>query len=161
MILFSFLARYNLIKIRSRVRPTGGTSQDIHIHKRDHDLMKMLIGEVIVFSLTTSVYPFNTMYSYLTIPIKAYKSPVRLAVESLIGYIIHPLLSYTYCCTQFYGKLEMNINHILWNISFLVYAFFSQKFREDFTQLFRRGSKVQNSTVTTGHTAGRMEKTVK
>lgn len=88
MILFTLLARFNLTKIRSRVRPTGGTSsQDIHINKRDHDLMKMLIGEVIIFCLTTAPYPFNTMYNFLTVPIKAYKGPLRLAIEAFIGFI--------------------------------------------------------------------------
>jgi hypothetical protein len=49
MVLFAFLARYNLIKIRSHVRSTGEPSPDVHIHKRDHDLLRMLVGEIIVF----------------------------------------------------------------------------------------------------------------
>ncbi len=109
MISFAFLARYNLMKIRSRVRPTGGPTQDVHIHKRDHDLLKMLVGEIFVFCLTTCPYPILTLYNCLTLPIKAYKSPLRVAIESLIGFIIQPLLTYTYCCTQFYGKLLMNM----------------------------------------------------
>jgi hypothetical protein len=109
LVIFACLARYNLIKIRSRVRPTGGTDQDVHIHKRDQDLMKMLIGEILVFCLTTWPYPILTLYNFITLPIKAYKSPLRLAIESLVGFIIQPLLSYTYCCTQFYGKLLMNM----------------------------------------------------
>jgi hypothetical protein len=104
MIIFTLLARHNLISMRSRVQATGGTRQSIHIHKRDHHLMKMLIGEVLVFCMTTCSYPAITMYNYLTLPIKAYKSPLRLAIESLVGFIIQPLLTYTYCATQFYSK---------------------------------------------------------
>jgi len=109
MVIFAFLTRYNLAKIRSRVRPTGGPNQNVRIHKRDHDLTKMLVGEILVFCLTTWPYPILTLYNYLTLPIKAYKSPWRVAIESLVGFIIQPLLSYTYCCTQFYGKLLMNM----------------------------------------------------
>jgi hypothetical protein len=108
MILFTLLARYNLLKIRSRVQPNGVTRQSIHIHKRDHHLMQMLIGEVLVFCITTCPYAINTLYNYVTLPITQYKSPLRLAIESLVGFIILPLLSYTYCCTQFYGKHSIN-----------------------------------------------------
>ncbi len=105
MIIFSSLARRNVHLIRSRVMPTDNPSQNLRIHKRDHDLMKMLAGEVLIYCITTLPYPINVMYGYLTLPIAANKSQMRLAVESLISFIIQPLLSYTYCCTQFYGKI--------------------------------------------------------
>ncbi len=109
MILFSLLAWHNLQLIRSRVRPTdaatiGNRTRNIQIHKRDRDLMKMLSGEVFVYCLTTIPYPINLIYSVSTNSIAAYKSPMRLAIESLIGYIISPFLNFMYCCTQFYGK---------------------------------------------------------
>ncbi|UJR26953.1 hypothetical protein I4U23_008260 [Adineta vaga] len=142
MILFTYLAHYNLRRIRSRVQLSGNESTaDNHIHKRDYDLMKMLVGEVILFCITTSLYPINTMYNFLTIPVKPFKSPLRVAIEALIGYIVHPLLSFTYCCTQFY-----------------VYMFFSKKFRDDFLKLFRRRFQIGPTTMTTERTAGQIER---
>jgi len=105
MIIFGLLARHNLHLIRSRIVPTNNPTQHFRIHKRDHDLMKMLVGEVVVYCITTIPYPANIIYQYFTTSIAADKSPMRLAVETLVTFIIHPLLTFTYCCTQFYGKI--------------------------------------------------------
>ncbi|CAF1449848.1 unnamed protein product [Adineta steineri] len=143
MILFTFLARHNLTMIRSRVKPIDGDrTRDIHIHKRDHDLIKMLFGEVLVFCLTTCPFPCSTLYNFLTVPIKSYKTPIRLAIESLITFIIQPLLTYTYCCTQFY-----------------VYGFFCKSFRTDFLEILhlQRANRVKQ--VTAEQTVGLKEKT--
>ncbi|UJR26952.1 hypothetical protein I4U23_008259 [Adineta vaga] len=138
MILFSFLAWHNLQTIRSRVAPTNGgviqTRQSIQIHKRDRDLMKMLSGEVLVYCLTTIPYPINLIYSVSTSSIASSKSALRLAIESLIGYIITPLLNFMYCCVQFY-----------------VYAFASARFRKEILQLLS-GRPVENDGMT-GDTA--------
>ncbi len=117
MILFSLLAWHNLKVIRSRVAPanialreaarrgkTMTNGRSMSIHKRDRDLMKMLGGEVFVYCVTTIPYPINLIYSVSTSSIAASKSPMRLAIESLIGYIVSPLLNFMYCCAQFYGK---------------------------------------------------------
>ncbi|CAF1169727.1 unnamed protein product [Adineta ricciae] len=121
LIIFSLLTCHNLHLIHSRVLPTSGTVQSIRIHKRDHDLMKMLAGEVVIYCLTQSTFPVNTMYGYFTSFFTANKSQLRIAVESLISFIIHPILSFTYCCTQFY-----------------VCALVSKSFRRDCSQLFRK-----------------------
>ncbi len=105
MIIFSLLARHNLHLTRSRVASTSNQNQQFRIHKRDHDLMKMLAGEVLIYSITMVPYTVQFLYGYLTTPIAAEKSPMRLAIESLISFIIQPLMSFTYCCTQFYGKI--------------------------------------------------------
>jgi len=104
MIVFSLLAWHNLRMIRSRVAPTGQAVGNLNIQKRDRDLMKMLSGEVFVYCVTTIPYPINLIYSVSTSSIAAYKSPTRLAIESLVGYIVSPLLNFMYCCAQFYGK---------------------------------------------------------
>lgn len=108
MIIFSLLAWYNLQKIRSRVAPMGGAAaaRNINIHKRDRDLMMMLTGEVIVYCITTIPYPINLIYSVSTSSLGIYKDPMRLAIESLVGYIISPLLNFMYCVAQFYGKTK-------------------------------------------------------
>ncbi|CAF1132488.1 unnamed protein product [Adineta steineri] len=133
MILFGFLARYNLTKIRLRVQPVDGDrARGIQIHKRDHDLMKMLFGEVLVFCVTTCPFPCSLLYNYLTASITSSKTPIRIAIESLINFIIQPLLTFTYCCTQFY-----------------VYAIFSGKFRKDFLEIvhLKRANRVNQVTT--------------
>jgi hypothetical protein len=107
MILFGVLAWRNLQLIRSRVAPTGAAAQsrqNVQINKRDRDLMKMLSGEVLVYCVTTIPYPINLIYSVSTSSMASSKDAVRVAVESLVGYIITPLLNFMYCCVQFYGK---------------------------------------------------------
>ena len=125
MILFSLLAWRNLQYTRSRVGPKDGTvagptARNITIHKRDRDLMKMLGGEVFVYCVTTIPYPINLIYSVSTSAIAASKSPMRLAIESLIGYIISPLLNFMYCCAQFYGK---RIPHAIFMMMFHINFF--------------------------------------
>jgi hypothetical protein len=75
----------------------------LRLHKADRDLMRMLAGEVLVYLITTLFYPVNVLYGVITAPFAAEKSEMRVAVESLIGYIISPMLNYVYCVAQFYS----------------------------------------------------------
>ncbi len=88
MILFSLLTWHNLQMIRSRLVPTGLTIRNRKIHKRDRALMRVLSVEVFAYCWTTLPYPINLIYSVSTSSIEAYKSPIHLAIEPLIGYII-------------------------------------------------------------------------
>ncbi|CAF0963685.1 unnamed protein product [Adineta steineri] len=142
MILFSVLARHNLRMIRSRVQPIDGDrTRGIHIHKRDHDLIKMLFGEVLVFCLSTCPFPFSVLYNFITAPITSDKTPLRVAIETFINFIIQPLLTYTYCCTQFY-----------------VYGFFSEKFRTDFLEIIHLQRTNRVNQATTVQTVGPRER---
>ncbi|CAF2857827.1 unnamed protein product [Rotaria sp. Silwood2] len=105
MIVFSMRAWHNLRLARTRIAQAG--TNNVKIAKRDRDLMKMLSGEVFVYCLTTIPYPINLIYSVSTNSIAAFKSPERKAIESLVGYIVSPLLNFMYCCAQFYGKTEI------------------------------------------------------
>ncbi|UJR14647.1 hypothetical protein I4U23_001640 [Adineta vaga] len=120
MILFGFLAWRNLKLVKSRVLPSSSIAQ-IRFQKANRDLMKMLSVEVILYIITTVLYPVNVLYGVITAPIVQQKNELRLAIESLIGYIISPLLNYVYCVAQFY-----------------VYSICSSKFRNDFIRLIRR-----------------------
>jgi hypothetical protein len=118
MITFSCLAWYNLQLSRIRVAAVSHMTPRIQIHKRDRDLMKMLTGEVFVYCLTTVLYPINMFYGVMTKSITD-KSSLRLSIESLISYIISPLLTFTYCCIQFYGEIFIFIlSKIFLRISF-------------------------------------------
>jgi hypothetical protein len=92
---------------QARDVPVGHGTQNIKIHKRDRDLMKMLSGEVFVYCVTTIPHPINFIYNVSTNSIAASKSSTKIAIESLIGYIISPLLNFMYCCIQFYGKRDI------------------------------------------------------
>ncbi|CAF1025733.1 unnamed protein product [Rotaria sordida] len=128
MIVFSVRAWHNLRLARTRVAPIG--TRHMRIHKRDRDLMSMLTGEVVVYCLTTLPYPINLIYSVSTDSFAVYKSSTRKAVESLIGYIISPLLNFMYCCAQFY-----------------VYTACSRKFRKEFLSLFCRQLQDGNRSI--------------
>lgn len=112
MILFSALAWRNLQQIRSRVNPTGPARPNVLVHKRDRDLMKMLFFEVFVYCVTTVPYPINLIYNVSTNAMGIQKDSYRLAIESLIGYIITPLLNFMYCCVQFYGMINSDVSLI-------------------------------------------------
>ncbi|CAF3506751.1 unnamed protein product [Rotaria sp. Silwood1] len=120
MIFFGVLAWNNLRQIRSRVTPRQNLAQ-VRFHKADRDLMRMLAGEVLVYVVTTILYPANVLYGFITTPIAQQKSEMRLAIEGLVGYIISPLLNYIYCVAPFY-----------------VFIICSSKFRSDFIRLIRR-----------------------
>ena len=148
MIVFSLWAWNNLRLAHIRVAPVG--SRVVRVHKRDRDLLKMLSGEVLVYCITTIPYPINLIYTVSTEPFAALKSPTRKSIESLVGYIVSPLLNFMYCCAQFYGKRNTlaRFTRTL-NISFLVYAVCSRKFRKDFLGLFHRkpGQNVQSGQI--------------
>jgi hypothetical protein len=129
VILFSALARLNLRLIRLRVASSDNPIQHLRIHKRDHDLMKMLAGEVLIYCITTMPYPVNVMYGFLTTPMTADKSQMRITIQSLISFIIHPLLFFVLVC-----------------------ALVSDKFRKDFLQLFNRQTVPQNTTTLSAYT---------
>ncbi|CAF1035172.1 unnamed protein product [Rotaria sp. Silwood1] len=104
MISFGVLTWHHLKQIRSRVAPTNDPTR-FRLHKADRDLIKMLAGEVLVYLVTTVLYPVNTLYGFITTPIAQQKSEIRLAVEALVGYIVSPILNYIYCVAQFYGRI--------------------------------------------------------
>lgn len=139
MISFGVLAWRNLKLVKSRVTPATGGKQ-IRLQKANRDLMKMLTGEVIVYLITTVLYPGNVLYGVITAPIASSKSEMRLAIESLIGYIISPLLNYVYCVAQFYGESlsRRTRRRLIASFSSPVYAFCSSKFRSDFVRLIHR-----------------------
>lgn len=103
LITFGCMALRNLRLIRRRVVNVQNPAQ-LRFQKADHDLMRMVTGEVIVYLITTLVYPANVLYGVVTRPFAAQKSPMRVAIENLVGFIISPLLNYIYCAAPFYSE---------------------------------------------------------
>lgn len=123
MIFFGVFAWYNLKNVRRRVCPIV-RSGHYRFPKSDRDLMRMLTGEVCVYVVTTVLYPANVLYGVITAPFASQKSAIRLAVESLIGFIISPLLNYIYCVAPFYSKIL-----ILCYQDILTFFFLSHQFQ--------------------------------
>ena len=106
MISFGVSAWFNLKKVRRRVHAMSRPRQ-FRFPKTDRDLMRMLSSEVLVYLITTILYPANVLYGVVTAPIAQQKSALRLAIESLIGFIVSPLLNYIYCVAPFYSKIHV------------------------------------------------------
>lgn len=102
MLTFGTLAWHNLQQMRRRVQPIDQKSQN-RASKLDRDLMRMLTGEVLVYLITTLLYPANVLYGVVTTSMGVQKTPLRSAIDSLIGFIISPLLNYVYCVAPFYS----------------------------------------------------------
>ncbi|CAF4598597.1 unnamed protein product [Rotaria sp. Silwood2] len=104
MISFDALTWHNLKQIRSRVAPRSDHTR-LRLARVDRDLIKMLAGEVLVYLVTTVVYPVNTLYGVITTPIAQQRSEMRLAIEDLVEYIVSPIPNYIYCIAPFYGRI--------------------------------------------------------
>ena len=110
MMFFGILAWKNLKLIRSRVTPMN-FSRPSRFQQGDRDLMRMLTGEVCVYIISTCLYPIDILYGFITASITQDKSEMRLAIESLVGFIISPILNYIYCVAQFYSRKMISIKN--------------------------------------------------
>jgi type II secretory pathway component PulF len=102
MITFSFLAVRNLQHSRIQIHPNG-INLPTRIRKRDVQLMIILIGEVVVYFLSTVWFPIYTIYFTITVNIP--KSTDRLAIEEFIRYLTFSFLLYINSCSIFYIHL--------------------------------------------------------
>ncbi len=78
----------------------------------------MLCTEVCLVYVTTVPFSCNTLNSCLTVPIRAYRNPLRPIIESLVEFIIHSFLNYNYGCTHLYDMWWKTMRIIWWEISF-------------------------------------------
>jgi hypothetical protein len=105
MTIFSALAHYNIKRLHARVQPIGNTTESSHgnitIHRRDRELFIMVLAEVAVYIVTTSVYPFILLEVAVTTYIGISKSPHQLQIESFIS-AIGTLLIYVNSAAPFY-----------------------------------------------------------
>lgn len=60
MILFSLLVLKNLRDLRSRIRPVANS---FHLKKRDLQLIRMLLTQIIIYLLSTFLYPVDLLYA--------------------------------------------------------------------------------------------------
>jgi hypothetical protein len=126
MICFGFKTVRNLRLIHVRVRPNNDAS--FRIKRRDSSLMVMLMWEVIVYLISTTTYPVQTLY--LTVTNGIVKSTLRLQIESFITYMANSFLIYINSASPFY-----------------VYISTSRTFHYECKQLFKRTVRRAATTI--------------
>jgi hypothetical protein len=110
MILFSLLTLWNLKRLHQRIR---SINNNLHLHRRDFQLIRMLLTHIIVYLITTVLYPINLLYTALT-EYNENKSLERIAIEAFFTFQTSNFLFYlnnvapffTYCCTSVTFRAE-------------------------------------------------------
>jgi hypothetical protein len=116
---FGYLSYLHLRKIGRRIQPTGNDGNDANnfIRRRDRDLLVLVISEVIVYVMTTFLYPVILLEMVISQYIIPNKSVLYLQTEIFI-INISGLLLFMNCASPFY-----------------TYFISSKSFRRDFQQL--------------------------
>jgi len=102
MIIFSFWAVQSLRYTRARVHPNI-INPPMRIRTRDIQLITILIGEVLVYFLSTVWFPIYSIYMAITS--NASKTTNRLAIEGFIRYLTLSFLIFLNSCSIFYIHL--------------------------------------------------------
>lgn len=108
-LLFFFLILKNLKTARARVQPVQGTDatpQNI-LSKRDMNLLKMVLAEVIVDFILTFLYPICSLYGILTANVPN-KSLDRTRIEAFLSFFLITFLFYLNYCSIFYLYLAVS-----------------------------------------------------
>jgi len=99
MISLSILLMNALRQVRSRVQPLNSTRG---LNRRDIKLMRLVLVEVVVYTLCTFTHPFMSIYTNITNSIVLNKTAERKQIESFISFITMSLLLYLNYNTTFY-----------------------------------------------------------
>jgi hypothetical protein len=115
---FCVLLYSNLKKMRRRIQPIVNVNAQINqiLRKRDRDMIRMLLIEVITYTITTMPTTAQTMYGLITLGL--IKSEQRLQIESFFSF--------------FTGVFLLALNNCL---SFWIYFSASRSFRLEFKNL--------------------------
>ncbi|CAF1230463.1 unnamed protein product [Adineta steineri] len=102
MSIFGFLAYHNMKKLHLRVRPIGNNGDhNGRIHRRDRDLLLMILTEMVVYILTALPYPFILLEIAVTNYMGVIKSAERVEIENFLNSITLTLFFVT-CSARFY-----------------------------------------------------------
>jgi hypothetical protein len=105
MAIFGKLAYRNMRQLHARVQPIGNTANpnrsDTTIHRRDRDLLVMLLAEVIFYIVTAGLYPCILLETSITNLMTVSKSLERTQIESFVT-SIGAFLGYTNSAAPFY-----------------------------------------------------------
>jgi len=121
MMIFTVLLYINLKKMRRRIQPVTNINQPINplLRKRDRDMIRMLLIEVMCYFITTM--PLTVMLTYQAITIELIKNTWRLQIESFLTYLTGSFLVYINNC-----------------LSFWIYICTARSFRLEFKNLIRK-----------------------
>ena len=122
--IFGLLAYYNLKRLHARVQPIS----IVTIHRRDAELFRMVLAEIIVYLITILPHPVIIIEMAATNYIGIAKSMERIERENFV-FTVSVALIYLNCSTPFY-----------------TYFAVSKKFRKDFKSIF---SQITMSTCLT------------
>jgi hypothetical protein len=109
MIVFGILLWKNLKHLRVRVQPleTANNPRQQGLQKRDIDLMKFVLAEVVVGIILTYPQPTNLLYTVLASNVPD-KSQKRMQIEAFISFIALLILYYLNFCVSFYLYVIMS-----------------------------------------------------
>ncbi|UJR14164.1 hypothetical protein I4U23_001159 [Adineta vaga] len=131
MIIFSLLTLSNLNRLHRRVQPTNNNlNPSFCLLRRDIQLIRMLLGHVAVYMITTFLYPINMLYLAITFN-SADKSSERKTIESFITFQTNHFLFY--------------FNNIA---PFFTYYLTSSTFRKEFKTMFCKWQQNQQRNLT-------------
>ncbi|CAF1019114.1 unnamed protein product [Adineta steineri] len=86
MSIFGFSAYHNMKKLHLRIRPMGNNGDDNgRIHRRDRDLLLMILTEVVVYVLTAVPFPFVVLEIAVTNYMGIIKSVERVENENFLN----------------------------------------------------------------------------
>lgn len=135
MVVFSSMAIQGLRRVRSRVHPnTLANNPNVRIKKRDTQFTIILISEVIIYFLSTILFPVYSIYIAITSTTP--KNSDRTAIEGFMRYITLSFLLYINSCSIFY-----------------IHLLASKAFREECKQSIFRFCKPKQNTTTVFLTA--------
>jgi hypothetical protein len=124
MIICAFLTYRNMKRLHARVQPIGntiaGSRGNITIHRRDRELLSMVLAEVVIYVATTFMYPFIIIEISVTTYMGIRKSVTYLQVESFISNL---------------GTIFIYINSA---VPFYTYFAVSRPFRKEVKQVFTK-----------------------
>jgi hypothetical protein len=94
LVAFSILLTKNLKNLRRRVQPMSNTNTPVNplLRKRDRDMLRMLLIEVICY--TTTIGPLALVFVYQAATQTVMKSNYRLQIESFLLYFTTQFLLY-------------------------------------------------------------------
>jgi hypothetical protein len=102
---------------RTRIDPLAQiTTRGQHMHKKELDLLKIVVIEVCVYLILTTSYPIDLLYTSLTSNIA--KSADRVRIETFVNFIAQNCLLYFTSSSNFF-----------------IYVVSSSSFRQDVKKL--------------------------
>jgi hypothetical protein len=131
MIICACLTYRNMKQLHTRVQPVAhaidGSRGNITIHRRDRELLLMVLMEAAIYVVTTFIYPFIIMEVSVTAYAGVKKSVSYLQIESFISN---------------FGTLLIYFNSA---VPFYTYFVISKPFRQEFKKLFTRWIRSTNA----------------